>query len=196
MTPHTIYFVRHGETVWNTERRLQGRKHSDLTERGREQAAANAVTLLEAVPDVKSLCFISSPQERARTSMEIIRARLDLPADRYIVDERLIELSFGAWEGMAAREIRSNEPDAWAAYEGSKWTEVPPGGESYAELIARVTSWLSDLRGDAVVVAHGAVGRAVRGLNLGVLPNDIPTFDTPAHDRVYRLSRGTEAVFG
>ena len=70
MTPHTIYFVRHGETEWNTERRLQGRKHSELTERGRGHAAENAATLLEAVPEVTSLPFISSPLERARRSAD------------------------------------------------------------------------------------------------------------------------------
>ena len=46
MTPHTIYFVRHGETIWNTERRMQGSLDSPLTERGRAHALANALTLI------------------------------------------------------------------------------------------------------------------------------------------------------
>ena len=194
MTSHTIYFVRHGETAWNTERRLQGRLDSALTDAGRGHAAANADTLREAVPDVLTLPFVSSPLGRARKSMEILRARLGLAPEAYAIDARLAELSFGDWEGMTAREIRAAEPEAWAAYEASRWTVVPPGGESYQQLVDRLRSWLGDLRGDLVVVAHGGVGRALRGLNLGVPLNEIPTFDTPQNDRVYRLSKGTEAV--
>ena len=193
MTPHTIYFVRHGETAWNTERRLQGRLDSPLTEAGRAHAAQNAVTLLEAAPDVRTLPFISSPLGRARTSMEIIRGRLGLPLDGYAIDDRLAELSFGDWEGMTAREIRAKAPAEWAVYEASRWTVVPPGGESYQQLVDRLRSWLGDLRGDAVVVAHGGVGRALRGLNLRIPLSEIPTFHTPANDRVYRLANGTEA---
>lgn len=194
MTPHTIYFVRHGETAWNTERRLQGRMDSPLTELGRAQAAGNAATLLEAVPNVTALPFVSSPLGRARTSMEIIREQLGLARDGYDVDDRLAELSFGDWEGMTAREIRSKAPDAWTAYEASRWTIVPPGGESYQQLIDRLRSWLNELRGDIVVVAHGGVGRALRGVNLGIPLTEIPTFRTPENDRVYRLSKGTEAA--
>jgi probable phosphoglycerate mutase len=194
VTPHTIYFVRHGETGWNTERRLQGRMDSVLTEVGRAQAAGNAATLLEAVRHVLALPFVSSPLSRARTSMEIIRENLGLAREGYDVDDRLAELSFGDWEGMTAREIRSKAPEPWAAYEASRWTTVPPGGEGYQQLVDRLRSWLSELRGDVVVVAHGGVGRALRGMNLGVPLSDIPTFRTPENDRVYRLSKGTEAV--
>ena len=194
MTPHTIYFVRHGETIWNTERRLQGRSHSDLTERGRGHALENADTLREAVPHFAALPFVSSPLARARLSMEIIRDRLGLVPGDYAVDERLAELGFGAWEGMTAREIRSSHPEAWTAYEASRWTEVPPGGESYPQLVARVRSWLADLRGDVVVVAHGALGRALRGINLGIPLSEIPSSPTPEHDCVYRLANGTEAA--
>jgi probable phosphoglycerate mutase len=112
-------------------------------------------------------------------------------ADGYSVDERLAELGFGDWEGMTSREIRSSHAEAWVAYEGSKWTHVPPGGESYQQLVARLQSWLADLSGDVVVVAHGAVGRALRGLNLGVPLAEIPISNTPEHDRVYRLVNGT-----
>jgi probable phosphoglycerate mutase len=194
MTPHTIYFVRHGETVWNTERRLQGRMDSPLTELGRSHALQNAETLLDAVPDLHALPFVSSPLARARATMDIVRARVGLPSDGYSVDEQLAELGFGDWEGMTAREIRSSHPEAWATYEASRWTEVPPGGESYQQLVARLQSWLADLRGDVVVVAHGGVGRTLRGLNLRVPVAEIPVSNTPEHDRVYRLVNGTEAA--
>ena len=59
MTPHTIYFVRHGETQWNMAGRLQGRSDSPLTPRGREQAARNGEALLQAVPDLHNLHFVA-----------------------------------------------------------------------------------------------------------------------------------------
>jgi broad specificity phosphatase PhoE len=194
MTPHTIYFVRHGETLWNTERRWQGRKDSALTESGRAHALANAETLLDAVPDVHALPFVCSPLGRARATMDIIRRRLDLSLDGYAVDERLAELAFGDWEGMTAREIRAAAPDAWATYEAAPWDGAPFGGESYASLVARLRGWLADLQSDVVVVAHGAVGRVLRGVNLGVPLTEMPGFHTPENDRVYRLFKGTEAT--
>jgi len=194
MTPHTIYFVRHGETLWNTERRLQGRKDSALTDAGRAHALENAVTLAEAVPDVHALPFVCSPLGRAQASMAIIREHLGLAPNGYAIDERLAELGFGDWEGMTSREIRSSHPEVWAIYEASRWTHVPPGGESYQQLVARLQDWLAELRGDVVVVAHGAVGRTLRGLNLRVPLAEIPTSNTPEHNRVYRLANGTEAT--
>ena len=94
MTPHTIYFVRHGETVWNAERRWQGRKDSALTEAGRGHARTNAETLLDAVPHLRTLTFVSSTLGRAREPMHIIRAQLNLPEQGYAVDERHAELGF------------------------------------------------------------------------------------------------------
>jgi probable phosphoglycerate mutase len=194
MTPHTIYFVRHGETLWNTERRWQGRKDSALTDIGRAHALANALTLLEAVPEVHALPFVSSPLGRARTTMEIIRERLQLPVDGYVVENRLAELAFGDWEGMTAREIRAAAPVEWAAFQAAPWDGAPCGGESYEQLVARLRSWLDELTGDVVVVAHGAVGRALRGINLKAAVREMPHLPTPENDRVYRLCRGTEAA--
>jgi probable phosphoglycerate mutase len=194
MTPHTIYFVRHGETLWNTERRWQGRKDSALTEAGRAHALANAETLLEAVQDVRVLPFVSSPLGRARATMDIIRRQLDLPLDGYAVDERLAELAFGDWEGMTAREIRAAAPEAWAVFQAAPWDGAPCGGESYADMVARLRGWLDELQGDVVVVAHGAVGRALRCMNLRLPTQEMPGFQTPENDRVYRLCRGTEAA--
>ncbi len=195
MTPHTIYFVRHGETKWNVEGRLQGGIDSALTERGRTQAFANALTLIEAVPGVTTLPFVVSPLGRARATLEIIRERIGLPDDSYTVDERLAEVRFGAWEGLTFKEIESTFPEQWSERQRAKWTHVPPSGESFAQASERLRTWASELRGDVVVVAHGAVGRILRGLNLGMPEEKIAYSDDPLHDRVYRLSRGTEAVF-
>ena len=194
MTPHTIYFVRHGETEWNIGRRLQGSMDSPLTERGRAQALANAVTLIEAVPGVASLPFVVSPLGRARETLRIIRARIGLPDDGYQVDKRLAEVRFGDWEGLTFKEIESKFSGDWAARQSAKWTHAPPNGESFAQAGERLKAWVDELRGDTVVVAHGAVGRILRGLNLGMPEEQIAFSGDPLHDRVYRLSKGTEAA--
>jgi probable phosphoglycerate mutase len=194
MTPHTIYFVRHGETVWNAERRWQGRKDSALTVAGRAHARRNAETLAVAVPGLSSLPFVSSPLGRARETMDIIRDHLGLPRDGYAVDERLAELAFGGWEGMTAREIKAAAPEAWAAFEAAPW-DGAPGGESYAQMVARLAAWVGSLESDVVAVAHGAVGRALRCMNLGLPVPEMPRFQATENDRVYRLTRGTEAEF-
>lgn len=194
MTPHTIYFVRHGETVWNAERRWQGRKDSALTDAGRGHARSNAETLVAVLPEVRTLPFVSSPLGRARETMHIIRKCLDLPRDGYSVDERLAELGFGNWEGMTAREIRAAAPLAWDAFQAAPWEGAPCGGESYAQMAMRLRSWVDQLTGDVVAVAHGAVGRALRCMNLGLPVREMPGFEATENDRVYRLSNGTEAV--
>src|SRR6185295_4451751 len=92
----------------------------------------------------------------------------------YVIDERLAELGFGDWEGLTARDVQAKHPGAWETHEASRWTLVPPGGESYAQLLDRLKSWLAELQGDVVVVAHGGVGRALRGMNQGLPLSEIP----------------------
>jgi broad specificity phosphatase PhoE len=194
MTPHTIYFVRHGETIWNTERRLQGSLDSRLTNLGLTQVLANAKTLEEALPNIASLHFVSSPLGRARMTMEFIRAWLVLRVPDYSIDERLAEVRFGDWEGLTFKEIESTFPEQWAERQRAKWTHVPPNGESFAQASERLKAWAGELCGDAIVVAHGAVGRILRGLNLGMKEEEIAYSGDPLHDRVYRLAGGTEAA--
>jgi probable phosphoglycerate mutase len=195
MTPHTIYFVRHGQTEWNVEHRVQGRLNTPLTALGVEQARKNAETLIEGIPELANLPFVSSPLGRARQTVEIIRERIGLSREGYAVDERLAELSFGSWQGLLMSEIRSRFPDDWAVRQTVKWTHKPPGGESYQQMSERVKAWLGELPGDAVVVAHGCLGRVLRGLNLGQANDDIAFASDPEHDRVYRLVDGTETVW-
>lgn len=196
MIRHTIYFVRHGQTVWNTEHRVQGRLNTPLTALGREHARRSAETLIEGVPEVASLRFVSSPLGRARETMEIIRERIGLPREGYAIDHRLAELDFGCWQGLSMDEIRAHYPEEWAMRQSpAKWTHRPPGGETYQEISNRVRAWLAEVDCDTVVVGHGCLGRVMRGMNLGNALEDIAFAGDPEHDRVYRLFNGTEAVW-
>jgi broad specificity phosphatase PhoE len=172
---HRLIFLRHGETAYNAENRLQGQRDIPLNARGREQARAVGRTLAARIKsEIERLeaagAFIASPLERARETMEIARDAMGLAPGRYRLDAALRELTFGAWEGLTWREIEARDAKAVRARAKDKWSFTPPGGESYATLTARVRPWLEGLTGDAFVVSHGGVARALMALIAGVAP--------------------------
>jgi broad specificity phosphatase PhoE len=164
----TIYFVRHGETDWNAEGRLQGQRDIPINATGRGQAAAAGLRLRHLVPDADGLDYVASPLGRTRETMERLRQAIGLAPDCYRLDARLKELTFGGWEGLTWREVRAREPKAVAARQRDKWRFVPPGGESYAMLAGRVAPIMAEIRHDTVVVSHGGVARALLVLLCGL----------------------------
>lgn len=162
--PGRLFLVRHGETDWNREGRLQGGQDIPLNALGRMQAEEAGSRLRALTPDFARLDYVSSPMERARDTMTILRRELGLPPDDFRIDERLRELTFGAWEGFTWREIRKSERELAQARERDKWGFVPPGGESYRMLAERVRPVLAALAPDTVLVSHGGVARAVLAL--------------------------------
>ncbi|GAU83364.1 histidine phosphatase family protein [Bosea sp. BIWAKO-01] len=174
---HRLFLVRHGETDWNREGRLQGSKDIPLNELGREQAAEAAGRLRHLVQGYEGLDFVASPMERARETMEILRYRLGLPPKGYRIDERLRELTFGAWEGFTWREVRKSERELALARERDKWGFVPPEGESYRMLAERIRPVLEGLTGETVMVSHGGVARAVLALVGAVAPGEAAMVD-------------------
>jgi broad specificity phosphatase PhoE len=161
----TLYFARHGETDWNRERRLQGQHDIPLNALGRVQGARCGAILGSLLSrnggSVAEYDYVSSPLGRARETMELIRAELKLPPERYRTDARLMEMSFGRWEGFTFAELQARESEGLAARERDKWGFVLPGGESYAQLVVRVAAWYGGLERDTVVSAHGGVCRAL-----------------------------------
>jgi broad specificity phosphatase PhoE len=158
-----LYFVRHGETDWNAERRLQGRRDIPLNETGRRQSARCAAILGNLLGGTRQndFAFIASPLSRARQTMEIIRTGLALTPHDYAVDHRLAEMSFGRWEGLNYREIKAAYWNVLAERDHDKWNFRPPEGETYAELLLRVRQWHDAVARPAIIVAHGGVGRAL-----------------------------------
>ena len=173
--PRRLIFVRHGETAYNAESRLQGQLDVPLNARGREQARAVGGTLRSLIGrEIDRLdeaqAFFASPLERARETMEIARGAMGLPPSRYQLDPVLKELSFGVWEGMTWREVEGRYPRDLEERKRDRWNFAPQGGESYAMLAKRVGSWLDGLTGDVFVVSHGGVARALMSLIAGVAP--------------------------
>jgi len=170
--PYRLIFVRHGETPYNAENRLQGQRDIPLGARGRDQARAVGRTLRARIgAEIDRLeaadAFVASPLRRTRETMEIIRDAMGLPPARYRLDPALKELTFGDWEGLTWPEAKARDPEGVAARRADKWNFAPPNGESYAMLATRVRAWLETLTAEAFVVSHGGIARALMVLICG-----------------------------
>jgi broad specificity phosphatase PhoE len=140
-----IVFARHGQTELNQSGRLQGRIDAPLSEVGQEQAAAlGARFASEPVQRV-----LSSPLRRARDTAAAIATPHALPVE---VDDRLIELDYGDWDGVALADVPAVD---WATWHSDR-DFAPPGGERLPDVTQRIASLLTELAasaGDALVVA-------------------------------------------
>jgi probable phosphoglycerate mutase len=174
----TIYFIRHGETDWNLEGRLQGQRDIPLNDVGRVQAEEAGRRLQAIAPRCEDLAYVASPMTRTRETMELLRAAIGLHPESYRLDERLVELTFGSWEGLTWKEVRKAEPALASLREQDKWNYAPPGGgESYAMLVDRIRPFLDDITRDTVVVAHGGVARAFLAIACGVSSRQAASMD-------------------
>jgi probable phosphoglycerate mutase len=184
-----IYLVRHGQTAWNVERRMQGRRESPLTPLGERQAAAMAKLLagLVASDPPGSWRLVSSPLGRARQTAAFIAGSVGAAVE---IDERLAEIAFGEWEGRLREEVAPQHPELFATPE---WLFSPPGGETYEDVRARVVGFLRDLPPEPVrrviAVSHGVTGRVLRGVYAGLSRADTLLQDVP-QDAVFRLTGG------
>ncbi|MGH6870370.1 MAG: histidine phosphatase family protein [Rhizomicrobium sp.] len=189
----TLYLVRHGECRHNVEGRVAGRGDTPLTARGREQARDNGILLAEAEPELSKLPFFSSPLHRAAGTTEILRQAAGLPRDDYACDPRLAELDCGAntmrvWADIE-RDMKADPAHA------DRWHWTHPGGESLADVHARVGHFLARLETSAVIVSHAGPVRMIRAHYLGLAPDAILDYK-PMHAGIVRLSAGGEAHFG
>ncbi len=191
MPTPTIYYIRHGETAWNAEGRLQGALDVPLNDLGRRQAAQAGNILADLFArdgrDKASLAFVASPLGRARSTMDLVREVLGLPPDGYALDDRLREIGYGRWEGSTLAEMQAQDPELFARRQTEKWTMSPPGGETYASVQLRMRDWYDSLLTDTVAVAHGGTARALM-VALG--------FETPASAADLTIEQGAVYVFG
>jgi broad specificity phosphatase PhoE len=180
------YLLRHGETSFNAEGRIQGSIDVPLNAHGRAQAGRNGGVLNELIGDKSRFDFVSSPLLRARETMEIVRTAMGLTPNGYRTDDRLQEVRFGAWGGMTWADIAAYDPENFKRREADRWNVAPPEGESFRELHARVTDWLAGVTSDTIVVAHGGTNRCLRGHFLKLAPLEIMNLDAP-QDKVLMI---------
>jgi probable phosphoglycerate mutase len=190
MTDSILYLLRHGETEFNLEGRLQGQQDSPLTARGRAQARAHGALLKTLISEPESWRVVASPLGRALHTARLACAAFGLPEAAIETDPRLKEIAYGDWEGLTYDQIEASDPDNWAARERDRWGYAAPGGESYAMLALRAGAFLGEPRGNTIVVSHGGTGRVLRGLYGRLAPPEIKTLEQP-QDAIHRLAQGT-----
>jgi probable phosphoglycerate mutase len=190
-----LYMLRHGETAWNTERRMQGTKNSALTERGRAQAIAMGRALkVELALEPGPTVFLRSPLGRTCETALLIGRELGLDPADWRDDPRLAELSYGEWEGFTWKEIEARHPDALSQWRADPHGFCPPGGETHFELRRRSEAALADIVAAnvrTVVVSHGVSGAVLRGINLGLDAKAMFVLEKP-QDAFFRLTFGAE----
>lgn len=153
----TLYAIRHGETDYNREDRVQGNHDSKLTDFGREQARA----LADRFTGEPLSAVVSSPLQRARETAEKIAGSVGLTVQ---TDDRLRELACGEFEGVLFEEIKRTR---WEEF--LEWLQNPdvaaPGGESINQLFSRVSAALKEILADIAdgrniaIVSHAGVVR-------------------------------------
>lgn len=154
--------VRHGETQWNAEQRVQGQTDVPLNETGREQAALTGNRLAR----VRFRAIYSSDMSRARETAEIIAAASASAPPDVVFDARLREVAFGELEGMTWAEIEARGSGLHVRQDQRDLDYRPEGGESYRELLDRLGEFAATLEerhpaDDVLVVGHGAALRAL-----------------------------------
>ncbi|MEM7222354.1 MAG: histidine phosphatase family protein [Pseudomonadota bacterium] len=185
----SLFLLRHGETQFNREDRIQGWRDSALTETGIAQARRNGRVLAELLADKARYRIYSSPLGRALNTARLVAFELGRDAAEIRSDRRLIELSLGHWEGFTWGEVPKRFPEDWAARVADKWTYEVPGGESYQDMATRLASWLADHPDPAIAVTHGAAGRILRGLYAGLSREEMMTLEEP-QDAFFELTGG------
>jgi probable phosphoglycerate mutase len=191
-----IYAIRHGQTDWNAERRLQGQRDIDINDTGRRQARENGALLAEILgPEAGAYDFVASPLARTRETMETIRASMGLPPRDYRTDERLVELSFGDWEGFTLKELKATQAERLKERNAAKWDFIPPGNdaESYEILSWRVASWLQSVERPTVCVTHGGVIRTLFRLIADTPKEDAAEVDIP-QDRILKIDLASKVI--
>jgi probable phosphoglycerate mutase len=179
-----VLLVRHGETEWSRDHRHTSVTDLALTHEGERQAKALAPVLARH----RFAGVFSSPRQRARRTAEL--AGLTVTA----IDDDLAEWNYGEYEGRTTAQIRRSRPD-W-----SLWTDGAPGGESPAQISARIDRLLDRVRplvaaGDVALVGHGHALRVVGARWIGLPPSaggllhlDTATLSTLGHEH------GREAI--
>ncbi len=165
MNETALILVRHGETEWNTQSRMQGHRDIALSPRGVAQADAVARHLTRAragaFPDIATV--FASDLSRARATAAPIAARAGVSLR---IDPRLRERGFGLFEGSTYAEAHATWPEIYATWQRREPDYAVPGGESYLQVRARTLAAIEDIARDfagktAVVVTHGGILDAV-----------------------------------
>lgn len=164
-----VALIRHGHTAWNRLGQIQGRSDIPL-----DQDAADHLAQLALPEPWDKAALVSSPLLRAVQTAELIGGR------NPVTDPALIEMDWGRWEGLRGVDLLADPTSGYKHIEEWGWSFRPPGGESPAEVRARLTPWMRGLTTDTVAVCHIGIMRVILATASGW------EFDGPPPFRVKR----------
>lgn len=183
-----LLLVRHGETDWNREGRIQGWIDVGLNDEGREQARDAAAE----IPDDQSYQLVSSPLRRATETAEILAGELSV--DQLLIRPEFKELNQGHWNGLRGSWLLKQDLDRYEQWTDSPTSTSPPGGESLRQIRDRVAAGLGFLgefvASPCVLVAHKVVNSLVDHIvNATPLETVLDTLAGNAEVRTFSVDR-------
>lgn len=157
----TLYITRHGETVWNTQKRMQGWKDSPLTERGRH----NAFSLGERLAHIPFKAVYSSPSGRTKETASLINGERKIPI---FYDVNLREVNLGEWEGKTQTLIKEVDAESYGHFWNQPHLYTPASGETFEKVKERLLNFLEQIKrehlsGNILIVTHSV---AIKSLYL------------------------------
>ncbi|NIZ14012.1 histidine phosphatase family protein [Phaeobacter sp. HF9A] len=183
-----IWFLRHGETEWNAEGRVQGQLESDLTAQGIAHARRQAEIMAPILAAHRPPCLVS-PLRRAQHT-----ARIALGARDFVTEPRLAEVHAGQFQGLTRTDIADRFPEIHQRVQTNLGLFcAAPEGEGYGAFQSRILDLVNQLETPTVLVAHGLLGQVLRGLICGLDYEDMAALPNE-QGCVYVLERGREEV--
>ena len=156
-----LYIVRHGQTKWNVQKRLQGASDTDLNENG----IALAKVTGEALKEVPFSCCFTSPLKRARDTAELVLGERKNSVPVY-PDDRIREISFGVWEGQDSILLPQEMLDNF--FHHPEKYQPPQGGEELSHILERTRDFWQDITSreelqdkTVLIASHGCCIRAL-----------------------------------
>ena len=191
------FIARHGETVFNAARRLQGdAPHTPLTRAGFAQAEEMGRALRETLGGRPQLTLWASTTGRALQTLAIVTEHLELDWHGARTDPRLTEIGMGSWGGRYYADVVA---DVGPVIDERGLLRVAPDGERYEAIAERVSGWLADTAdddGDRLIIMHGISSRVLRGVMTGAPVDRCGAPVLPGHPQgtVTLIERGVETV--
>lgn len=178
-----LYLVRHGETDWNIESKIQGQTDIELNERGRQQAEEFASRISGGDYQVDSI--YTSSKRRALETARIIGAALKIEPK---VQPGLEEICLGKWEGYTWKQVKELFWDEYQLWHDNRRYQEPPLGESYQQLLDRLLPAIREItqkeKGNVLVVTHSAVIMTLMSY----------LYDTPFEDMAKNYKTGNAGI--
>ena len=157
----TLYVTRHGETEWNIAKRMQGRKNSNLTDKGMLQAKL----LGDRIKDIPLHAIYSSPSGRTMHTAELIKGERSIPI---IADEHFYEINMGSWEGQMIADLEAQYPEEVHTFWNEPHRFCSTSGENFYDVYNRVLEGVKLLlekhKGENIlIVSHAAAAKLLVG---------------------------------